>query len=82
MLLRTMNGRWLCAVLSAALGCLLFVVPLNSAAQNLVPNPSFEEYEVCPYTIGFQVGDRPTHWRSWLNSPDYFHARLLLGQCG
>ena len=43
-------------------------------AQNLVPNSSFEEYEVCPYTVGFQPGDRPTHWRSWLNSPDYFHA--------
>ena len=54
--------------------CLLFIVALHGAAQNLVPNPSFEEYEMCPYTIGFQPGSRPTHWRSWLNSPEYFHA--------
>jgi len=54
--------------------CLLFIRAFPCDSQNLVPNPSFEEYEVCPYTIGFQPGDRPTHWRSWLNSPDYFHA--------
>jgi hypothetical protein len=53
---------------------LLYILSFPCDAQNLVPNPSFEEYEVCPYTIGFQPGDRPTHWRSWLNSPDYFHA--------
>jgi hypothetical protein len=46
----------------------------RSNAQNLVPNPSFEEYEVCPYTIGFQQGDRPLHWYSWYNSPEYFNA--------
>ena len=54
--------------------CLLFISSFSSVAQNMVPNPSFEAYEVCPYTIGFQQGNRPTYWRSWLNSPDYFHA--------
>lgn len=74
MLHHTMIGGWRPGT-GWLLGCnLLLILSLPSDAQNLVPNPSFEEYEVCPYTIGFQPGDRPTHWRSWLNSPDYFHA--------
>ncbi len=43
-------------------------------AQNLVPNPSFEQHDTCPYTIGFQEGDRPQDWFSWFNSPEYFNA--------
>ncbi len=43
-------------------------------AQNLVPNGSFEEYEVCPNVLGFQPGDQPAYWRSWSNTPEYFHA--------
>ncbi len=74
MLLRTMNNAWRHGPAGLLCCCLLFVVPPRCEAQNLVPNHSFEEYEVCPYTTGFQEGDRPTHWRSWLNSPDYFHA--------
>jgi hypothetical protein len=72
---RTMNGRWPGTGLGVVLGCLLFVVALRCEAQgNLVPNPSFELLDTCPYTTGFQEGDRPAHWRSWLNNPDYFHA--------
>lgn len=67
-----MNGRWPGAIW--LLGCLLFVVTLRCEAQNLVPNPSFELQDTCPYTIGFQGGDRPLYWLSWSQSPDYFHG--------
>lgn len=70
----TMNGKWPSASKGLALGCLLFVVPFLANAQNLVPNPSFELTDTCPYTTSFQEGDRPLYWHSWLNSPDYFHA--------
>lgn len=54
--------------------CLLFLTLPRCEAQNLVPNPSFELKDTCPYTIGFQEGDRPLYWYSWLNSPEYFNA--------
>lgn len=60
--------------LSLLLGCLLFVASPRCEAQNLVPNPSFELKDTCPYTVGFQEGDRPLYWYSWLNSPDYFNT--------
>lgn len=69
-----MNGGWQCKTVRLLYCCPLFVAFSHVDAQNLVPNHSFEEYEVCPYTIGFQEGDRPLHWYSWLESPDYFHA--------
>lgn len=56
------------------MSCPLCIVALRCEAQNLVPNPSFEEYEVCPNTIGFQPGDKPLHWEKWLWSPEYFHS--------
>lgn len=79
MLPYTVNGGWLRPLLHRILGmillgCPLFIVPLRCEAQNLVPNPSFEDYAVCPYTVGFQLGDRPLHWYSWTMSPDYFNA--------
>lgn len=58
-----------------SLHSLLSAMALRCEAQfNLAPNPGFEDLEECPSTIGFQLGDRPYHWHSWLNSPDYFHA--------
>jgi len=40
--------------------------------QNLVPNPSFEEYIDCPFTTGeFEL--QVVNWFSWSESPDYFH---------
>ncbi|MBL0126044.1 MAG: hypothetical protein IPP83_01025 [Flavobacteriales bacterium] len=54
--------------------CLLFFAALRCSAQNLVPNPSFELLDTCPYTVGFQEGDRPQGWFSWYNSPEYFHS--------
>lgn len=67
------NSRWYGLARRLAPCCLLFV-QVYARAQNLVPNPSFEEYEVCPYAISFVEGDRPTYWRSWYNTPDYFNA--------
>lgn len=56
------------------MACSCFFALARCEAQNLVPNPSFELNDTCPYTIGFQEGDRPLHWSSWLESPEYFHA--------
>lgn len=69
-----MNNERRQADLAFAWCCSLFIVAPRCEAQNLVPNPSFELNDTCPYTIGFQLGDRPLHWYSWLNSPEYFHA--------
>lgn len=70
-----MNNGWYGAMQGMVLCCLLFVATLRCGAQgNLVPNPSFELLDTCPYTIGFQEGDRPLYWYSWYNSPEYFHA--------
>lgn len=41
--------------------------------QNLVPNPSFEEYLECPQgTADFQT--QVVDWYSWQETPDYFNA--------
>jgi len=51
---------------------LLFTTSLLNA-QNLVPNPSFEEHLECPYSTAefhMQVVD----WYSWQETPDYFHT--------
>jgi hypothetical protein len=40
-------------------------------AQNLVPNPSFEEYTTCPNDMG-QL-DHATGWSRYNDSPDYFN---------
>ena len=55
-------------------GCLGFVAALRCEAQNLVPNPSFEENTACPVTFGFQSFSKPLHWEAWNWSPDYFHT--------
>jgi hypothetical protein len=41
------------------------------AQVNLVPNPNFEQYIICPTNVGevFQA----VGWSSYANSPDYFH---------
>lgn len=76
MLLPVVNSRRLRVRLAQALGCLLFITaPLF--AQNLVPNPSFEEVDECPYEpplLGFMPNARPLHWFTSTDSPDYFNA--------
>lgn len=41
-------------------------------AQNLVPNPSFEDYTICPDNQCQII--RATNWKSFGYSPDYFNA--------
>lgn len=51
---------------------LALLTSLTSAfAQNLVPNPSFEEYEECPFSTAELA--LQTNWVSWQESPDYFN---------
>ncbi len=45
---------------------------INCNAQNLVPNPSFEEYYECPYQWGMIF--RSTGWNSFNSSPDYLNT--------
>jgi hypothetical protein len=63
--------------LSLLLGCLLFVASPHCEAQNLVPNPSFEEIDSCPpwpFYLGFQESSTPLHWARRSETPDYFNA--------
>ncbi len=41
-------------------------------AQNLVPNPSFEEYEHCPTGVPDLDGNLK-YWKSFRGTPDYFN---------
>lgn len=44
----------------------------DSVCQNLVPNPSFEDYNNCPSTL-FNLSD-VNLWQNFRESPDYFNA--------
>lgn len=61
-------GHWLPFFFSA--------VPFFTAAQNLVPNGSFEEYSVCPG--GYSQNPQEFRVDSWVSltwgTPDYFNA--------
>ena len=50
----------------------LLFLPCFSFGQNLVPNPSFELYNSCPWDVSemYRVDD----WSSFGNSSDYFHT--------
>ena len=75
MLFYPMNNRWRGEGFRLILVTLALLCSRRCEAQgNLVPNPSFELQDTCPYTVGFQEGDRPLHWFSWYNSPEYFNA--------
>ncbi|MBL7951819.1 MAG: hypothetical protein JNM62_08865 [Flavobacteriales bacterium] len=49
----------------------VLAMPVLSCAQNLVPNPSFEEYTECPTDIS--QFDRTIGWESIQGSPDLFN---------
>jgi len=51
---------------------LLFTTSLCNA-QNLVPNPSFEEYLECPYSTA-EFHTQVSDWYSFAVTPDYFHS--------
>lgn len=50
------------------------------AAQNLVPNGSFEEYTQCPDFLNQM--NRATGWSRYHKSPDYFNSCLVNGLPG
>jgi hypothetical protein len=43
-----------------------------AAQKNLVPNGSFEEYQQCPFSLGFDA--YVLDWKSARETPDYFNA--------
>lgn len=47
-------------------------IALNSKAQNLVVNPSFEVQSSCPY--GMSMLNRATPWLPGRSTPDYLHT--------
>ena len=53
-----------------------WILPTLCAAQNLVPNGSFEDYQVCPGSYSQHPAEfRVTSWRSVNSgSPDYFNS--------
>ncbi len=56
----------------SVIGIFFFILPIFIQAQNLVPNPSFEDTLTCPDNIG-QVY-KAKEWSSFRNTPDYFNA--------
>jgi len=52
---------------------LLIILPFFAKSQNLVPNPSFEEYLECPFSTA-ELQNQVIDWYSWQESPDFFHA--------
>jgi len=78
MLLGTTNSKWWGGQ-ACLFYCLLFNAPLKNVAQNLVPNPSFEEIDSCPQWptyMGFQPDSKPRFWEKWSGSPEYFTSCL------
>ncbi len=51
---------------------LIIICSSRLQGQNLVPNPSFEEYTNCPYQVGHFNGF-VKNWTSFSESPDYFN---------
>lgn len=56
------------------LGCMLLVAALRCEAQNLLPNPSFEEADTCAVQMGFFPNGKPLHWEPISDTPDYFRS--------
>ena len=51
---------------------MLFTIAVNGLAQNLVPNPSFENYTQCPFSLGLEA--YVSDWKSARETPDYFNT--------
>ena len=76
----SMNDRWPCASLGLVLGCLLFVALPRCEAQNLVPNPSFEETDSClEINTWYYAETGPLGWFSTSGSGDYYLSCLPYG---
>lgn len=65
-----------CLYYHVALTFFLLIISCRVGAQNLVPNPGFEEYQNCPGGHSEAVHEfRVTDWRSaTLGTPDHFHS--------
>lgn len=72
-----MNLKWHSACLGLMLGCLGFVALLRCEAQNLVPNPGFEEFGNCE-ADEFGVNG-PLQWFRTNGTPDYLQSCLPYG---
>ncbi len=80
MLPHAMNDRWPGRGASLLLGCLLFIAPPRCEAQNLVPNPSFEEYDTCRVVNDVYYPETgPLGWFSGAGTPDHFLGCLPYG---
>ncbi len=54
--------------------CLFFTITsFNVFSQNLVPNPSFEEYIDCPYSTA-EFETQVISWYSFNGTPDYYNV--------
>ncbi|HZF99493.1 MAG TPA: hypothetical protein VEY71_00750, partial [Chitinophagales bacterium] len=53
---------------------LLMLFGVSTKAQNLVPNPSFEEYDVCPDGLNDFNGYVSGWFKASPSSTDYYHA--------
>lgn len=51
---------------------LLTILGFSAKAQNLVPNGSFENYSICPTSLGLTGNATP--WYAYYASPDYYNA--------
>ena len=77
---RSINHRWLSSKLSLLLSCLGLVAALPCEAQNLVPNPSFEEYDTCRVVNDVYYPETgPLGWFSAAGTPDHFLSCLPYG---
>jgi len=72
-----MNLKWPVSGLGLVLGCLGFVALYRCEAQNLVPNPGFEEADTCS-NMSFGI-EGPLHWFSANGSPDHLQSCLPYG---
>ena len=72
-----MNLQWPGTGLGLVLGCLGFVAALRCEAQNLVPNPGFEEADSCSDQLPPFAGIHD--WYSVNGSPDHLRSCLPYG---
>ena len=77
MIFTVMNLKRPGTCLSFVLGCLGFVIAPSCEAQNLVPNPGFEEADTCSDQLPPFVGIHD--WYSVNGSPDHLQSCLPYG---
>jgi OOP family OmpA-OmpF porin len=51
----------------------MFITCGVCSGQNLVPNPSFENYTSCPHNYS-EFNNYVSNWTVWKNNPDYWNA--------